>query len=225
MLHIDDQPVEAGIGDLFFSDAANSSRCNESRFKMYYVTFEASDNEVIQEIESCFAVLSAYRPSMKVLGLDNDFKTFCSEVSLAKPGGSLVAKYSLIGILIKLWRELRYLFAYEGQKPGISHQDLIERLLGYIRENYDQCTDLSRLSQEFGLNERYLNRIFKRITGQTIGKYTVKMRVEAAKRLLDVTNMQISDIASEVGFFDCAHFCRTFKELEGSTPMSFRRRG
>lgn len=137
----------------------------------------------------------------------------------------MVAKFSLIGILIKLVRELRYQFAYEGQKPGISQQDMIEKLLEYICENCDKCTDLSRLSQEFGFNEKYLNRIFKRITGQTIGKYVVKMRVEAAKRLLDVTNMQIADIAAEVGFFDCAHFCRTFKELEGITPMGLRRRG
>ena len=53
--------------------------------------------------------------------------------------------------------------------------------------------------------------------------YIANVRINAAKTLLGTTDRRISDIASDVGFFDHSHFIRTFKRIVGATPAKYRR--
>ena len=44
-----------------------------------------------------------------------------------------------------------------------------------------------------------------------------------AKSLLTTTDMRITDIALETGFYDHAHFIRSFRAATGQTPAIYRR--
>ena len=48
------------------------------------------------------------------------------------------------------------------------------------------------------------------------------MRINTAKTFLRTTGKRIIDIAAETGFFDHAHFIRTFRRLAGTTPAKYR---
>ena len=45
-----------------------------------------------------------------------------------------------------------------------------------------------------------------------------------ARKLLETTDMLLSDIAQEVGFYDQSHMTRTFKTIRHVTPGEYRRK-
>jgi AraC family transcriptional regulator len=49
------------------------------------------------------------------------------------------------------------------------------------------------------------------------------LRLERARRLLDATDVALSDVALRAGFADQAHFTRLFKRQFGVTPGAFTR--
>ena len=67
-------------------------------------------------------------------------------------------------------------------------------------------------------------RRFRRAFGSSPRQYLLRLRVEAAARLLTFTKRPISGIAKECGFHDHAHFTRSFKKMMNMTPIFFRKK-
>ena len=58
--------------------------------------------------------------------------------------------------------------------------------------------------------------------GQSPQQYLIRHRLEIAKRLLVQTEMPLSGIACEVGFYDASVMGKYFRENEGKTPKKYR---
>jgi transcriptional regulator GlxA family with amidase domain len=52
----------------------------------------------------------------------------------------------------------------------------------------------------------------------------LRVRIRAARDLLEQTDRTITDIALAVGFYDHSHFTKTFKQLLSCTPFHYRKR-
>lgn len=78
-----------------------------------------------------------------------------------------------------------------------------------------------RLGEEFDGNFDYMNRIFKRVTGQTIFQYLTAVRMEHAKRLIAQTTMHTGVIGQEVGYPDEYYFSKVFKRNVGMSPRAY----
>jgi AraC-like DNA-binding protein len=48
------------------------------------------------------------------------------------------------------------------------------------------------------------------------------IKLERARMLLSVGDMTVQQVASELGFYDTAYFCRVFKKAFGITPTQYR---
>ncbi|MEG0502950.1 MAG: helix-turn-helix transcriptional regulator [Cellulosilyticaceae bacterium] len=75
----------------------------------------------------------------------------------------------------------------------------------------------------FYISPYYLSRTFKEGTGFNMINYLNYIRVKNAKVLLDGTSRAITDISQEVGFESTTHFDRVFKEIEGISPLKYRK--
>lgn len=64
---------------------------------------------------------------------------------------------------------------------------------------------------------------FKGLMNYTPMEYLKKMRIERSKQLLLGTNLNILQIAWEVGYAHQSSLNRIFKDIEGITPAEFRR--
>ncbi|SDE32938.1 AraC-type DNA-binding protein [Mucilaginibacter pineti] len=72
------------------------------------------------------------------------------------------------------------------------------------------------------VSETYLNEALKKITGFSVSYWIQQEVILEAKRLLYYTEMNVKEIAHDLGYEDHAYFSRLFKKAEGITPLSFR---
>lgn len=108
--------------------------------------------------------------------------------------------------------------SYSDKNRGISR-----RVKEYIAEHYsDSGLSVNRISAEMNYSANYLGNAFKREYGESINDYLGKCRVEAAKHLMDETDMRIYEIAFAVGFNDQHYFSKTFRRFAGMSPSEYR---
>lgn len=90
------------------------------------------------------------------------------------------------------------------------------------------CSPLSILDLcgALRVSRRSLQASFQRETGMSPLEYLRNLRLNAVRRRLITTSaaeVQIGDVASEMGFFHLSHFSRHYKELFGELPSETRR--
>ncbi len=104
----------------------------------------------------------------------------------------------------------------------IDENDLISKVLIYIKTNYHTVVKNSDISKALGYNELYLNRIFKKHVGTTIHQYLLNERIGMAKKLLKETNISVESVARNCGFDNMSTFYVVFKKMTGFSPKQYR---
>ncbi|HBT49848.1 MAG: Response regulator receiver protein [Caldanaerobacter subterraneus] len=103
-----------------------------------------------------------------------------------------------------------------------NENNIIERVVKYINENFEKEIRLKELSQAIYLNPEYFSRLFKKEVGCTFAEYLTRTRIEAAKNYLVNPSLTISEIAKKVGYRDANYFSKVFKKVVGISPTEFR---
>ena len=73
----------------------------------------------------------------------------------------------------------------------------VQKIQEWLNASYAADISGERLEEEFDGNFDYMNRIFKRVTGQTIFQYLTAVRMEHAKRLIAQTTMHTGVIGQD----------------------------
>lgn len=117
--------------------------------------------------------------------------------------------------------------ALEGAEklPLSSHRtDDAKRILDFIGKNYqDSELDLEKVCHETGVNRNRLSAILKDEVGGTFKTYLTELRLKEACRALTETDLQVTEIAFQVGFGNVSHFNRVFKERFTISPNEYRK--
>lgn len=92
----------------------------------------------------------------------------------------------------------------------------------YIDENFSNPDlSLSKLSEEFSYNKKYISSAFKKHFKIGISKYLYTVRINHACVLIDRNYKSASDIAFLCGFSDPVHFSKIFKKEMGVSPRDY----
>ena len=110
------------------------------------------------------------------------------------------------------------------ENRNIKNVDIIRKTREFIRTNYKKKIKLIDISKAVSLSPYYLSHIFKKETESTLLEYLIKVRIEEAKRLLENTLWNTTQISFEVGYSDQSYFCKVFKKSEGISPSDYRKR-
>lgn len=114
--------------------------------------------------------------------------------------------------------------SYEGARAEIQpYLDLIP-VTEYLNKNYAEKISIPEIAKLAGMSIRQLERRFKETLKTTPQHYILKLRILAACELLSNSNMAITEIALNVGFYDHSSFSRKFSSMIGSTPRDYRKR-
>ena len=97
-------------------------------------------------------------------------------------------------------------------------------LLAWMVEHPEQDCSVSALAERAGMSERTLARAFRTECGTTPADHTERVRVEAARRLLETSDLTVAAVAAHCGFGTVETMHRTFQRRLHVTPNDYRRR-
>lgn len=90
----------------------------------------------------------------------------------------------------------------------------------------DEKTPFSAiLSRELHREYSQLSKLFSETEGVTIEQYMILQKIEKAKELLVYNEMNLSEIALQLGYSSVAHLSAQFKKVTGLTPSAFKAQG
>lgn len=95
-----------------------------------------------------------------------------------------------------------------------------EWIHGHCRED----VRFDALARELGMSPRNFMRRFKAATGLAPLEYLQRLRITAARRLLEQGEIRIQDVGAAVGYEDLAFFRQLFKRHTGLSPQAYRAR-
>jgi AraC family transcriptional regulator len=98
----------------------------------------------------------------------------------------------------------------------------LQRACEFVHAHFGENLTLAQVAHAAGLHPVYLGQIFRQEFGETLGEYLNRIRVRAAAERLANSDLPLSDIALDFGFYDQSHFTRVFRQLTGATPGMFR---
>lgn len=98
----------------------------------------------------------------------------------------------------------------------------IERIMEYLKNNFDKDISLRDAAKIAGMTEVALSRFFKLRTGKTFVDTLNEVRLGTATRLLIDTTYSITEVAYKCGFNNMSNFNRLFKKKKDCTPKEFR---
>ena len=82
---------------------------------------------------------------------------------------------------------------------------------------------LQQVAAEFDLSVSHFSRAFRISTGLPPHQWLLHQRVKAAKQLMTVRDLPLSEIAMSAGFANQSHFTRVFSAVVGVSPGAWRR--
>lgn len=101
--------------------------------------------------------------------------------------------------------------------------DRIQMALRYAKENLRKPLSLDELASAANLSRRQFTRLFRLETGQTPAKAVERLRVEAAKTMIEDTSHPLDVVARENGFADPERMRRAFLRVFGQPPLVIKR--
>jgi transcriptional regulator GlxA family with amidase domain len=101
--------------------------------------------------------------------------------------------------------------------------DRIQSTLAFARGNLRSSLSVESLAHVAGLGPRQFSRAFRAETGASPAKAIEKLRLEAARMMLEQSRHAIDYIAVETGFGDQERMRRAFVRSVGHSPQALRR--
>ncbi len=108
------------------------------------------------------------------------------------------------------------------QSGGGSSQ-LVRVVREYILLHLDRSITTDELSRISGMNRTYFCKRFQEEIGMTVNHYVTVVKMDEAKRLLEITKKNSAEIAERLGYSSQSYFQSVFKKATGMTPGEYRK--
>lgn len=105
---------------------------------------------------------------------------------------------------------------------SLSRQTLMNRILTYIQNNYQNSISLNDIARQVYLSPTYLSSIISNETGKGFSDLLNEVRIQKATELLSDPKKKITEIAYAVGYNEPQYFTMTFKKYMDMTPRDYR---
>lgn len=100
----------------------------------------------------------------------------------------------------------------------------IEQIKSYIENNYYNRISVKEISESIELNRTYLSTLFRKNMGVKLNEYLIQYRISQAIKMLENSDMTITEISDYSGFTSAQNFFIRFKQRMGISPSEYRKR-
>jgi AraC-like DNA-binding protein/quercetin dioxygenase-like cupin family protein len=146
-------------------------------------------------------------------------------ISSATPRGLLVQRAWLTLLLA----EIEGVMAASPSAPVAASPDaststeLVTAALGLVEQRALGPFSLADVARLLGRSPSHVAHAVKHGTGQSVGQWILRRRLDEARERLRLTDERVDIIAERVGYADPSHFVRLFRRAEGVSPAAYRR--
>jgi transcriptional regulator GlxA family with amidase domain len=137
--------------------------------------------------------------------------------------GHEVAMQSAKAMLIETPRTWQAGFAAISLKT-MHGDESITQSQEWLHEHFHQNLQLEHAARHAGMSLRNFIRRFKQATGDSPLQYLQKLRIGAAKRLLEQDHRTMQEVCEAVGYQDVAFFRKMFQRHAGISPGAYRQK-
>ncbi len=114
-------------------------------------------------------------------------------------------------------------WAIENRYPQKNRTYLLEYVRNYTLEHISDPFRISVMAKAYGRSRSNFTHHFTAMTGFTPAAYVNEIRLEESARLLKDTTMTVKEIASNTGFSNSNHFCKTFRKHFHTSATTYRK--
>lgn len=119
------------------------------------------------------------------------------------------------------FRNVEISLTAKGEPTG--EEKFLKKAIEVIEKNLDNPElNALLLCENLNMSESQLYRKLKALSGKSTALFIRGIRLSAAKKMLDASTFNISEIAYQCGFSDPAWFSRAFREAYGASPSDYR---
>ncbi len=104
-----------------------------------------------------------------------------------------------------------------------SRESILEDILYYIDNNYQNNIKLESIAPLFGYNSAYLGKLFTKAIGENFNSYVDHRRIVHSKKLLEQQSIKVYEISEQVGYKNVDYFHKKFKKYVGISPAEYRK--
>ncbi|MBN2293744.1 MAG: AraC family transcriptional regulator [Pirellulales bacterium] len=103
-------------------------------------------------------------------------------------------------------------------------EENVRKTIAFMKENLSGHYSLKQLARIARMSPNHYSGVFRRCHDHPPLEYFNRLKIQRACRLLETTELQVQEIARELGFEDPYYFSRAFKKLIGCSPNAFRKK-
>src|SRR5215510_5448480 len=147
------------------------------------------------------------------------------ELNEANLVGRLYADSLATGLaiqLVRLYSMLKDVHVGHGGMAPHKLRKAIALIEHHLSDEEEGRVALRAVAQDVSMSYFHFSRAFKQSMGMTATNFIAERRIERAKKMLEETELPISEIALRSGFSSQSHFTTAFRRLAGATPKAFR---
>ncbi len=98
----------------------------------------------------------------------------------------------------------------------------VKKAQAFIEKNVADKISVEDLASKFAIGRRNFERRFKKATSNTPVEYIQRVKIEAAKKSLEVSRKNVTEVMYDVGYSDTKAFRTVFKKITGMSPIDYR---
>jgi AraC-like DNA-binding protein len=107
--------------------------------------------------------------------------------------------------------------SYSNQTSG-----RVPKLMHFIQQNFKEDITLQQAASVAGLQLHSFCRFFKSLTNRTFSDFLNEVRIGFACKLLQQSDLPVTQIALECGYTNISYFNRCFKKINKMSPKTYR---
>ena len=101
-------------------------------------------------------------------------------------------------------------------------RDIADRANAVLGRMTSTHATLATIARATGVSVFHLSRVFRKVTGRTLAKHHLQLRVLASLTPLGESDLRIEEIATNHGFVGHSHYSSVFRRVFGVAPSTYR---
>lgn len=139
-------------------------------------------------------------------------------------GAEQIIRHDLEKLLISIYRRQDSIHRKQRSLRSNQHRGytvIVEKIIETLENNVHNKLSLLTISNQVNLSISQIKKVFRQEVGDSIISYFIALKIDEAKRLIDGSGLNFTQISELLGYDNIGYFSRIFKQKTGMTPSEY----